>query len=300
MKKVFWAHKDANLPRPKSKGQGIMVSAFACACHGIFSWVQFEIGVNKGGWWTQERLIKQLEEEALTAFERLHPGKTGVFMFDNSGNHGKMPSDGLKTANLAVGNESLKGVDTMRNGCVLRDAEMADGTVKKVKIFHPMAFSDGTPWGLRTICEVRGLVKPGEKMLRAQLEELLDKEPDFMEQRSWMAEIITKRKHMCKSWPKFHCELQWIERMWGWLKRFVRERTDGKIETLRKNLKEAKEQLPKDLFMKWDRTAWRWIEAYNDPNHALMSFKQLEFTLRKYKTHRVASEGVYKMFDANS
>jgi hypothetical protein len=52
-------------------------------------------GVNDDGWWRCEDRIEQVQDDALPMFDKLHPGKTGVFIFDNSMNHKKRPEDGL-------------------------------------------------------------------------------------------------------------------------------------------------------------------------------------------------------------
>jgi hypothetical protein len=46
-------------------------------------------------------------------------------------------------------------------------------------------------------------------------------EPDFVEQRSQIEELIRKRGHSCLFYPKYHCELNYIEMYWGWAKRYT-------------------------------------------------------------------------------
>jgi len=61
--------------------------------------------------------------------------------------------------------------------------------------------------------------------------------------------------HKVITLPKFHPELNAIERLWARIKAYIRPRTDGKIETLRTLLREAfrKENLPIRLIRKWCR-----------------------------------------------
>lgn len=75
------------------------------------------------------------------------------------------------------------------------------------------------------ICE-RGLWP--EKGLRAQYEgfkcepgktdcccrRLLLTQPDFVNQKSHLEEHITARGHICDFYPKYHCELNFIEQYW--------------------------------------------------------------------------------------
>jgi hypothetical protein len=40
-------------------------------------------------------------------------------------------------------------------------------------------------------------------------------QPDFMNQKSHLEELITSRGHICDFYPKYHCELNFIEQYWG-------------------------------------------------------------------------------------
>jgi hypothetical protein len=40
-------------------------------------------------------------------------------------------------------------------------------------------------------------------------------QPDFMSQKSQLEEAIEQRGHICDFYPKYHCELNFIEQYWG-------------------------------------------------------------------------------------
>ena len=40
-------------------------------------------------------------------------------------------------------------------------------------------------------------------------------QPDFVNQKSELEEYIVFRGHICDFYPKFHCELNFIEQYWG-------------------------------------------------------------------------------------
>jgi len=44
---------------------------------------------------------------------------------------------------------------------------------------------------------------------------LLFCQPDFKTQKSRLEEFVTSRGHICDFYPKYHCELNFIEQYWG-------------------------------------------------------------------------------------
>jgi hypothetical protein len=44
---------------------------------------------------------------------------------------------------------------------------------------------------------------------------LLFCQPDFVNQKSALQELIERRGHICEFYPKFHCECNAIEQYWG-------------------------------------------------------------------------------------
>src|SRR6267143_5962841 len=68
---------------------------------------------------------------------------------------------------------------------------------------------------------------------------ILDLQPDFIEQKSLVQEVIEKAGHLCIFLPKFHCELNFIELFWGAVKRYLREHCDYTFETLKENMPKA-------------------------------------------------------------
>ena len=54
-----------------------------------------EPGKNHDGYWQATDILKQLEEKAIPGFDEMHPGARGIFIFDNSTNHGAYAADAL-------------------------------------------------------------------------------------------------------------------------------------------------------------------------------------------------------------
>ena len=59
---------------------------------------------------------------------------------------------------------------------------------------------------------------------------LLFSQPDFILQKSQLEELIESRGHICDFYPKYHCELNFIEQYWGAAK--LRFRVAGHARTL--------------------------------------------------------------------
>jgi hypothetical protein len=91
-----------------------------------------------------------------------------------------------------------------------------------------MVNENGEPKGMKQILIERGLWRNG---LNADCQLCKDKvddinrtdcctrqiillQPDFMEQKSALKEAILEAGHKCIFYPKFYCELHFIERYW--------------------------------------------------------------------------------------
>jgi len=66
-------------------------------------------------------------------------------------------------------------------------------------------------------------------------------QPDFMSQRPQLQEFIELRGHICDFYPKYHCELNFIEQYWGAAK--LHYRVAGHARTLKAMEKKVLESL---------------------------------------------------------
>ena len=115
---------------------------------------------------------------------------------------------------------------------------------------HPDKDLRGKPKGLRVVLKERGLWP--EKGLRARCrdgckdeataccaEKVMSLQEDFRAQKSLIAETIEAAGHKCIFYPKFHCELNFIEYFWGAAKRYTRENCDYSWEGLKRTVPAA-------------------------------------------------------------
>jgi hypothetical protein len=59
---------------------------------------------------------------------------------------------------------------------------------------------------------------------------ILFMQPDFVSEKSQLQELVESRGHLCDFYPKYHCELNFIEQYWGAAK--LRFRTAGRAATI--------------------------------------------------------------------
>ena len=177
----------------KTKGKSIMVSGFICACHGamgvaggdkekleagrpggfelspkmfpgqLSAFTSIEPGSAPGadGWWKGEDVVRQTAE-VIDIFESLHPGKVGVFTFDNSTNHGCYPDGALRARTVGVnvnpGGKNAPG--TTGNPKMMDGWHMKGGT----RVAQSMHFDDGQFKGTKAILVERGRLPGGTRL----------------------------------------------------------------------------------------------------------------------------------------
>ena len=79
-----------------------------------------------------------------------------------------------------------------------------------------------------------------------------------------LEEELVKRGHLVLFYPKFHCELNWIEYYWGDGKRRTREACDYTWEALKKTVPRVLGETNEVRVWRWYKKRERLIKAYSD------------------------------------
>ena len=316
-----WMAEGESILRPKGRGKGIMVSEFLTGAgrlnirgevsneelekEGLTrdATIYFEYGDKADRWWNGEDMVKQVLEKAIPVFEKEF-GKEcrACFMFDNSSNHGMFAEDALVASRMNWNSGGKQPV--MRDGWI-RDGE----NVEPVRqVLYVEVEEDGKkkqiPKGMKRVLEERGLYRDGLRMeCKKQWTDeqgqrhtrrgcvdgdedccgrrIMELQPDFQEQKGLLEEEVTRRGHLVMFYPKFHCELNWIEYFWGDGKRRTRQLCDYTLKGLRRTVPEVLESTEEVRIFRWFKKSSRIIGAYRDGlNYGTEEFK------KAYKSHR--------------
>ena len=159
-----------------------------------------------------------------------------------------------------------------------------------------MVNENGEPKGMKQVLIERGLWEEGLhadcQLCKDKIDDItrtdccarriLSLQPDFLAQKSALEEVIIEAGHKCIFYPKFHCELNFIERYWGAAKRFTRENCDYSWSGLQKTVPAGLNSVNVITIRKFARKAWRYMDLYKNG----ITGKLAEYAAKKYKSHR--------------
>jgi hypothetical protein len=287
----LWMKEHEQLLRKKGEGRAYMVSGFLCPCHGIFDDEYISPGKNADGYWRCPDLARQVER-MLVKFKELHPDCRGLFVFDQSSNHGAMADDALVATRMNL-NPKGANVPKMRNGWFMKNGE---------KVTQPMVDEKGEPKGIKAVLVERGLWRDQLKLdcdgcpdgsTSCCARKIISLQPDFQEQRSVIAEIIEKNHQIIEFFPKFHCELNPIERVWGYAKRIARADCSFNFSDLKTKVPLILKGVPLSTIRAFYRRVFRYVSAYNLGLDGVVA----EWSVKKFKSHRKISGTVEKIME---
>lgn len=231
-----------------------------------------------GTWFVGDDLVLQFQY-ALQVFDITHPGCSGMFTFDNASGHSAYAMDALRVSIMTLNPSDQPEKLFMRPGWYV-------GTDGQRVVQDMVQTVDGTRVnvGVKVVLMERGLWKPGMR-LKCKKDEVtgvtcppgstdccasavLASQPDFLEQSCAVEETVAKHNaafgtnHFVRFLPKFHPELNPIERLWAALKHHVRANCAYSAEGLRAQLPKSLLSVPAQSYGKYYRYSHRMWSAY--------------------------------------
>lgn len=257
----------------------------------------------KDNYWTGDKMIEHTIRVALPIFHYAFPGCQALFAFDNASNHCAFSDKALVASKM---NLNPGG----------RQPHMREGFDYARGLPHSMVFSDhhlsqhlrGKPKGLEVVLRERnlwpangrrndgfkfllqcpkrqsGLVNgcdPGQQG-GCCARTLMAAQQDFREQKSRLEEELVAANQLVIFYPKFHCEVNFIEKFWCSAKWYARENCQFSLEGLRHILPQALDSVSTATIHRHYNHCKRVIEAYAEG----FSYGTNDFTDRVYKGHR--------------
>ena len=113
-------------------------------------------------------------------------------------------------------------------------------------------------------------------------------ESDFLAQKEAIEELIEKADYKYIFYPKFYCELNFIERYWRAYKRYIWENCNYSWNGLQQVIPKSLDFILLVIIRKFARKCWYYMDAYKKG----ISRKLVEYAVKKYKSHRIIPDSV--------
>ncbi|PVF90974.1 hypothetical protein CPB86DRAFT_878752 [Serendipita vermifera] len=309
-KRQRWIAKDEKpVPQPKGEGSSIMVSDFISPNFGRLrdahgeARLLFRAGRKREGYFNNDKLLEQIEQ-AITIFGRLFPDAQALFLFDNATTHQKRANDALSALHMP---KSCK--QWHPGGQPMHDGTFEDGTPQS--FYWP---NDHPKWpgyfkGMEQILRERGLY---HDKLKAQCNanfsdckdstncccrRILFNQPDFMMSKSNVEELLNKHGHICDFYPKFHCELNFIEQYWGAAKYRYRGLPGTRDTTeMERNVTHCLDDVPFVQMQRYWIRSLRFMDAYAKG----LTGAQAVWANKRYHGHRTLPMDIMETILANN
>ena len=107
--------------------------------------------------------------------------------------------------------------------------------------------------------------------------------PDFQEDCCWLEETLKARNHKLIFFPKFHCELNFIEMIWGYAKARLRAGCEFNFKWLEAQLPTVLDSIPLSFFRSTSRHCFRYMDSYR---YDLTPAARL-YAMKKFRGHRM-------------
>ena len=308
-KRQLWM-KDGKQPlRPKARGKGLMVSDFLTPGGRLavpYTISDTELAVRilprryateyfiygKDKYWRGDDMVDHTVKVAIPIFNAAFPGCQAVFLFDNASSHSSYADDALRVENMNLNPGGKQG--WLRDGFIL-----GKGIPQPMNFpaDYPNGQLAGKQKGIKQVLKERGLWPERGLVLECPTtrdrsgcnpqggccaRRVLGAEKDFRDQKGRLQEEVEKLGHLVLFYPKFHCELNFIERYWCRAKWFSRENCGYDFDALKETVPKALESVTEASIRGFYRLALRAIDAYS----AGFQYGTTEFKQTVYKSNR--------------
>src|SRR5947207_15589853 len=122
------------------------------------------------------------------------------------------------------------------------------------------------------------------------MHKILSLQNDFISQKSQLQEEIEKRGHKYIFYPKYHCELNYIEMYWGAAKKYARQHCNYTWRGLQETVPQALDSVPLSHIRKYAQKSAKFMECYRKG----LTGVQADYVLKKYKSHRAVPDFIFE------
>jgi len=134
---------------------------------------------------------------------------------------------------------------------------------------------------------------PNEGLKLEEARKIMSQQPDFLVQKGRLEEVIVAAGHQVIFYPKFHCELNYIENFWGAAKKFSRLHCDYSWTGLQRTVPLSLASVSLTIIRRYARKAFRYIDIYQKG----LTGQAAEFAVKKYRSHRRVPDSVLQSVD---
>jgi hypothetical protein len=134
---------------------------------------------------------------------------------------------------------------------------------------------------MRLVLQERGV--DTSRMKAADMCLVLGNHADFKYEKTAVEYLLQSKGHRALFLPKFHCELNPIERIWGEAKRYTRSHCDYSFPGLERAIIPALESVRLDTIRKYFRKCREYMDAYKQGK---AGGAEVEQAVQLYKSHR--------------
>jgi hypothetical protein len=255
--------------------------------------IKYGSAASDEGWWNSECMLAQVINKVIPIFEKAYPDHIAVFAFDNSSGHACKAEDALVASRMNVNPGGKQPL--MRDTTFTPSWSGVPQTQHMV--FQPTDYDVplhllGKAKGMKRVLQERQLWHEGMKSCcpsmgrkrSTETEEqytahalafqpcvkggsyctfrVLESQPDFLAEKSLLEIEITRCGHECLFYPKFHCELNYIEFYWGAVKRYTRENCNYSFAELEHTVWRGLDSVSLVTIHRFANRSHRWIDSY--------------------------------------